>query len=113
MSKHRNAHPRRMRCMRQRTPPFLFAIVLFAAIAAIPCAVFAKGEPRPLRVLFVGNSYTYVNDLPFVVAVVAASRGIEIDYGMLAEPNYALEDHIVTGAYDMKLAEGWDWVVLQ
>ena len=66
-----------------------------------------------MRVLFVGNSYTYVNDLPYVVAVVAAARGIEIDYGMLAEPNYALPDHIVTGAYDRKLAEGWDYVVLQ
>ena len=49
----------------------------------------------------------------YVVAVVAAARGIEIDYGMLAEPNYALPDHIVTGAYDRKLAEGWDYVVLQ
>lgn len=78
--------------------------------------VAAKGEPtalRPMRVLFVGNSYTYVNDLPYVVAVVAAARGIEVDYGMLAEPDYALQDHIVTGAYDAKLAEGWDVVVLQ
>lgn len=93
----------------------LVAGALLALLCHSP-GVAAKGEPpvrRPMRVLFVGNSYTYVNDLPYVVAVVAAARGIEIDYGMLAEPNYALPDHIVTGAYDRKLAEGWDYVVLQ
>jgi hypothetical protein len=92
----------------------LAALVLLCLLSG-PGA--AKGErppgPRAMRVLFVGNSYTYVNDLPYVVAVVAAARGIEIDYGMLAEPNFALEDHIRTGAYDRKLAEGWDFVVLQ
>ena len=91
-------------------------IALLLILVALPQLLAAKGEaptPRPLRVLFVGNSYTYVNDLPFVVAVVAAARGIEVDYGMLAEPNFALEDHMRTGAYDRKLAEGWDYVVLQ
>lgn len=92
----------------------LFALALFCLL---PTNAAAKGErppgPRAVRVLFVGNSYTYVNDLPYMVAVVAASRGIEVDYGTLAEPDFALEDHIRTGAYDLKLAEGWDWVVLQ
>ncbi|HET7844112.1 MAG TPA: hypothetical protein VFL14_08180 [Xanthomonadales bacterium] len=94
----------------------LLSCFVFVATLVATGPASAKGEPRaqrPLRVLFVGNSYTYVNDLPWVVAVVAATRGIEVDFGMLAEPNFALEDHIRTGAYDAKLAEGWDFVVLQ
>lgn len=102
--------------MPKRARPSPFAIVALLVALAAPAAAGAKGEPpgeRPLRVLFVGNSYTYVNDLPWVVAIVAAARGIDVEVGMLAEPNFALEDHIRTGAYDRKLAEGWDWVVLQ
>lgn len=104
--------------MAQRARPLqLAALAVLACACLLPSHVTAKGErpaqPRAIRVLFVGNSYTYVNDLPYVVAVVAAARGVEVEYGMLAEPNFALEDHIVTGAFDAKLAEGWDWVVLQ
>lgn len=100
--------------MSKRARALAIATALLFAGAAVDA--WAKGErpsTGPLRVLFVGNSYTYVNDLPYVVAVVAAAIGVEVEYGMLAEPNFALEDHIVTGAYDAKLAEGWDWVVLQ
>lgn len=91
------------------------------ATRAVLCAVLAllalpatAAEPAPLRVLFVGNSYTYTNDLPLVVAQVAAARGILIVPTMLAEPDFALEDHIVTGLYDSVLeSDPYDWVVLQ
>ena len=80
--------------------------------AAAPAA--AKADPVPrLRVLFVGNSYTYVNDLPDLVARVAAARGIELVTGMVAEPNYSIEDHLQRRDYENALAQGWDWVVLQ
>jgi hypothetical protein len=94
-------------------------IAAFALALALPLATTVAADdkrPRdqgPLRVLFVGNSYTYTHALPVVVSVVAQASGVLVLPGMLAEPDYALEDHIVTGAYDEMLERGWDWVVLQ
>lgn len=92
-------------------------IALWLLTACAPAA-FARGDrPRsnepPLRVLFVGNSYIYSHDMPHIVALVAASRGIEIIPGSLTKPNYAIEDHLATNEYQAKLDEGWDWVILQ
>jgi hypothetical protein len=84
-----------------------------AARSAASADVPVSSDPRPLRVLFVGNSYLYTHVMPDVVASVAAARGIEIVPGMLAEPNFAIEDHLATGRYEAMLAEGWHWVVLQ
>ncbi|HET9484923.1 MAG TPA: hypothetical protein VFO79_13270, partial [Xanthomonadales bacterium] len=92
---------------------FRLLALLSCIVLASPLAAVEAKQPRPLRVLFVGNSYTYTNALPQVVALVAESRGLAMSAGMLAEPDFALEDHIVTGAYDAMLERGWDWVVLQ
>ena len=70
-------------------------------------------SPGPLRVLFVGNSYLYTHDVSQVFADVAAARGIAVQVGLLAEPNFAIEDHLARSDYALRLAEGWDWVVLQ
>jgi hypothetical protein len=95
------------------------ALVALAAgcLATGPAAAAKPQPPRtdaaPLRVLFVGNSYTYVNDVPGLVARVAAARGVELVPGMVAEPNFAIEDHLARRDYAEALARGWDWVVLQ
>lgn len=73
----------------------------------------APPAATPLRVLFVGNSYTYSHELPDVVAAVAAARGIALVTGMLALPNYAIEDHLARRDYENMLLRGWDWVLLQ
>ncbi len=75
-------------------------------------------DPRPVpvrRVLFVGNSLTYVNDLPSVVTAVAASAGIRLETGTSAGPNLALIDHLdgQTDALARLATQHWDWVVLQ
>jgi hypothetical protein len=89
-------------------------LVLGLAFAAGTRAEKAPRTPdRPLRVLFVGNSYIYTHDLPQIVAAVAAARGIDLEPGMLAEPNYAIEDHLAGHDYERALDQGWDWVVLQ
>lgn len=67
------------------------------------------------RILFVGNSLTYVNDLPAVVRALADSAGIEgVQTAMIAKPDYALEDHWVDGqAPRVITGGGWHWVVMQ
>ena len=89
------------------------AALLLMPLAALAAKPEDVSPTRPLRVLFVGNSYIYTHDLPTVVAAVAAARGVALVPGMLAEPNFAIEDHLGRAAYAARLAEGWDWVVLQ
>jgi hypothetical protein len=111
-------HPERStRATRAR--PRLAAALAGIALCLAPLLSTAAGPaavprtPPRLRVLFVGNSYTYVNDVPDLVAGVAAARGVELVPGMVAEPNFSIEDHLRRRDYENALAQGWDWVVLQ
>jgi len=74
-----------------------------------------KRAPDRLRVLFVGNSFTYVNDLPAIVAAISrADGGPKIDYRTVAFPGFSLEDHWRQGDARRELASGrWDYVVMQ
>jgi hypothetical protein len=66
------------------------------------------------RVLFIGNSYTYVNDLPSMLAALARAGGHQIETGMAAEGGLTLADHVASTATQAKLGSAhWDIVVLQ
>ncbi|MCB0448399.1 MAG: SGNH/GDSL hydrolase family protein, partial [Gelidibacter sp.] len=66
------------------------------------------------KILFVGNSLTYTNNLPELVKQEALSRDIEIEVSMLAYPNYALEDHLNDGEVQNLIEKGnYDFVVVQ
>ncbi len=65
--------------------------------------------------LFVGNSLTYVNDLPAIVAALAAAdRQEALAPETVAFPDYSLEDHWLSGAaVDAIRRGGWEVVILQ
>ena len=68
----------------------------------------------PVRVLFIGNSLTYYNDLPAMVAGLGQSVGTPIEYETVAVPNFSLEDHWNQGEARRAIRRGgWTWVVLQ
>lgn len=72
--------------------------------------------PMPqVRLLFIGNSLTYGNDLPGLVKQVAIAAGQPAPtVKMVASGGYNLEDHWNDGAARKALAEGrWDYVILQ
>jgi hypothetical protein len=71
------------------------------------------GDGRP--VLFIGNSYTYVNDVPGIVQALADSAGGEhLAVETIAEADYALVDHLAQGVAQREIAKGgWAFVVLQ
>lgn len=76
----------------------------------------SKTEPAPgaLRVLFIGNSLTYGNDLPQLVQALAKAAGQEMFVESLTFPNYSLDDHWSHGAAPKAIASRqWDYVVLQ
>jgi len=67
------------------------------------------------RVLFIGNSLTYTNDLPGTVAAMALAAGDTFQVQTVAGPNLALIDHVSrqTDAVDAIKSWKWDYVVLQ
>lgn len=72
----------------------------------------AAGE---LRVLFIGNSLTYYNNLPDIIGQLAKSaKQKKFIFKMAAEPNFSLEDHWNKGDARKLISKGkWDFVVLQ
>lgn len=76
-----------------------------------------EGPDGPqLRVLFVGNSLTYTNDLPGLVAAVAEAAGEEraFVHQSITRGNTSLIEHWSEGRAAALIASGdWDVVVLQ
>ncbi len=96
-----------------KKPLYLLVSLLVVIATTMACG----GEPTraPLKVLFVGNSYTYVNDLPAMVAAMAEVRGdrrIDVDRHLVGGCTF--ERHVKeTGALDKIREQKWDVVVLQ
>lgn len=74
-------------------------------------------DRRPVqRMLFLGHSYTYYNDMPAMVAKMADSAGspVRYDISMSAFPNATLEDHWNNRKTRELLAKGgWYRVIAQ
>ena len=70
-------------------------------------------ENKPLKVLFIGNSYTYENNLPFVFQSLARPL-CEVKFEMVAEGGATLRRHLSRGDIQKRIAEGqYDVVVAQ
>ncbi len=84
---------------------------LFTSILVLLC-LFAHGQTK--RVLFLGNSVTYVNDLPEIIYEVAYSMGDTLEYDSNTPGGYTFQEHSTNNASLNKIMEGnWDFVVLQ
>ena len=88
-------------------------------LSGLSCLNVSQSVSPPLpagghHVLFIGNSLTYVNDLPATVAAIAQSGGDTIRVATEAGPNLALIDHLTgsTAAVDHIAQGGWEFVVL-
>lgn len=96
----------------------LFTIIFLGlSLTVFACSNFAQNNPTndgKIRVLFIGNSLTYANNLPEIIANLARSRKQKFSYKMIAYPNFSLEDHWNKGEVQKALAkEKWDFVVMQ
>lgn len=77
------------------------------------CAVSLFGQ-NTKRVLFLGNSYTYVNNLPQMVSDMAASTGKTLTFDSNTPGGYYLGQHLTNPESLAKIKAGnWDNVVLQ
>jgi hypothetical protein len=93
------------------------SMLLLATTSCMPQRAVVPTPPTGpgLHVLFIGNSLTYVNDLPAILESLADSaREPLLETRMVAKPDYSLEDHWNDGdAISGVNAGGWNVVVLQ
>ncbi|MBC7872863.1 MAG: SGNH/GDSL hydrolase family protein [Ferruginibacter sp.] len=85
---------------------------LFLAGCSKDLAPASSGDT--IKILFVGNSLTYTNDLPAMVREMGNLDGKIISYYSILLPGYSLEDHWNTGNVQAEIEKGgYDFVVAQ
>jgi hypothetical protein len=111
--------------LRVRAPEFRIADSRLSAVSRVlvvaACLIgvgqnLRAAEPAPaLRVLFIGNSLTYVNDLPALVAAFAEAAGeTPPEFRAVVAGGFSLEDHWRQGEARKAIErEKWNIVVLQ
>jgi hypothetical protein len=95
---------------------FFSSVIL--ALVLCSCSLTTKcGEAQDTsctRVLFIGNSYTFVNDLPDMFAKLAKSGGHKVEVGMSAQGGWRLADHVGSAeTLNLLSSTKWNFVVLQ
>jgi hypothetical protein len=87
------------------------------AFLALSWGLLGQNAPvKPIRLLFIGNSYTYFNNLPKLVEAVAASQkdGPKFETEASLRGGMALKWHWDNGAALEAIRKGgWDFVILQ
>jgi hypothetical protein len=93
---------------------WLPALTVVLALALRAGAAATEDSPHPARLLFVGNSITYVGNLPAVLDALSARNGHPSASDMLASPGATLTDWVKTGAVRQALeATRYSFVVVQ
>ncbi len=71
-------------------------------------------QKTPLDILFIGNSFTQRNDLPGMLAAVAAERDISVRHKLISAGGASLRTHWNAGQASEAIGVGkYDYVVLQ
>lgn len=68
-----------------------------------------------MKILFLGNSHTYYNDLPILFREICLQMGKKVEVGMLAQPGVTYEWHL-TQYTDLRFAlmyGGYDHMIIQ
>ncbi|HEY3581768.1 MAG TPA: hypothetical protein VGK82_14540, partial [Pyrinomonadaceae bacterium] len=90
-------------------------LVATVAVSAQPQQSVKPNGSCTTRVLFLGNSYTYFNDLPAILSELAkAGHQCTVETRMVAPGGKTLKDHWDSSTSHQALdSQAWDFVVLQ
>ena len=94
----------------------VFLICLALIISTSGCSLFdgCIDNSNCTRVLFIGNSYTYVNDLPGTFASLARSGGHQVVTDVSAQGGMMFVQHVQSSeTLDKLKSKHWNFVVLQ
>lgn len=86
---------------------------LILTITALLLSTIAIQAQDRKRVLFVGNSYIYTNDLPGMIANMAASMGDELQHTSNTPGGCTFQQHCTNHSMALIQQGGWDAVILQ
>jgi hypothetical protein len=91
---------------------FILCLLLCSCSFSTKCG--GAQDTSCTRVLFIGNSYTFVNDLPNTFAKLARSGGHKVEVGMSAQGGWTLAQHNESPE-TLRLLNStkWNFVVLQ
>lgn len=89
-----------------------FTIKVLSVILLLALSV--QAQAKKLKVLFLGNSYTYVNNMPQIVANIALAMGDTLTFESNSPGGQTFQGHNGDPVSTNKIkAGGWDYVVLQ
>lgn len=90
--------------------------IFLLAILLLPTSLFSQAKQDTIRVLFVGNSYTYFWNLPQLVMAMGESQGVPIIARQSTVGGSNLEQHWKrereTKTRDLLESGEWDYVVM-
>lgn len=77
--------------------------------------IYAASEParaEPIKILFIGNSYTHMNDMPLIFERIAKAAGKEVKVEKNTRSGASLRIHSEReDMYEAIKQEKWDWTV--
>lgn len=92
---------------------FIFCLLLFTAFGCAQLNVCGD-DNSCTKVLFIGNSYMYVNDLPATFEKLAQAGGHKVETASSAEGGWTFFDHNnSSNTHNLIESGNWDYVVLQ
>ena len=93
---------------------FMLVILLLLAFTIQRSPPTSTPTNATTRILFIGNSLTFFNDMPEIVAELAQSAGHEVEVDMSAQGGWTLSDHAASETTLHKIEQqNWDYVILQ
>ncbi|HTM54458.1 MAG TPA: DUF4886 domain-containing protein [Pirellulales bacterium] len=73
-----------------------------------------SAQPRSVRILFIGNSFTQRNNVPGLLSEMAARRGVSLEHELISVGGASLRNHWNAGRAAKAIETGgFDYVVLQ
>ncbi len=90
------------------------SLTFFGIITSLVLVTLGDANAKTIKALFIGNSYTQVNNLPEIIKQMALSTGDTLEYSSNTPGGYSFQGH-TTNATTLSLiaSGGWDYVILQ
>ena len=89
-------------------------VILTVIFAIATCFNLSAADGDSLRILWIGNSYTYFHDLPKIVKDIASSQHVKLSTTTILKGGERLKGHVQNPRLTNELKRGgWDYVVVQ
>lgn len=99
--------------MEQETMSHVRYFKLMMTSLAMSCVAVSGSAQQHVNALFIGNSYTEVNNLPQMVQQIAFSMGDQLSYQSNTPGGCTFSQHCNNHSMELICDGGWDFVVLQ